>query len=461
LEAAVWGLLWLGWVGCGSPGVDAHPSCDGRGFSMSAQSWSIPDYGPGALDLPSAASTCDTQPWYQPADLDGDGRLDLVVTYDCAGGEVGDARWDVHRNTGDGFAAEATPWPLPPEFSAGQLARLFGYACIDGPLYQVIDLDGDGRGELVVTSRCDDGPVGTSRWDVYDNTGDGFTATPRAWALPVGFPDGTFFQPSWGSCGYGAERAYSTTDLTGDGRPDLVVTYGCEAGPIGQRRWDVYENTGDGFASTPLAWALPEGYGDEGPFWLTSVQACTGAQAALFATADVDADARPDLVVTYRCEAGPVGSDHWLVYRNTGAGFSADASQWALPPIGDVATVGNASCVGDAPLYSLANLDGQGPPDLVVTYDCAGADANLGTSRWDAYLGGEAGFASAPVAWALPTEYPATSFASLAGYSCSTSGAPLYTTLDLDSDGALDLVVTGDCTAASLPEWRRYAGTCE
>ncbi len=47
--------------------------------------------------------------------------------------------------------------------------------------------------------------------------------------------------------------------MNGDAKPDLVVTSVCNAtaSPIGDQRWDVYLNTGQGFASTPTPWALP------------------------------------------------------------------------------------------------------------------------------------------------------------------------------------------------------------
>ncbi len=154
------------------------------------------------------------------------------------------------------------------------------------------------------------------------------------------------------------------------------------------------------------------------------------------------------------------------MHENTGDGFAAEAMTWTLPPgfaDGDFATIADAYCNADEPMFSIADFDGQDELDLVVTWDCGGDDAALGDSRWDVYLGQSGGFASTPTAWTLPEGYPAGSFPFIARNQCDATGSPIYTTMDLDDDGALDLVVTYACEegAVGTSKWLRYAGECE
>jgi hypothetical protein len=73
---------------------------------------------------------------------------------------------------------------------------------------------------------------------VYLNDGNGFASTPTAWTLPslgtCGFSQGTIGNLQLGNV------AYSTLDMNGDGKPDLVITRTatlCSAPVTG---WQVY-----------------------------------------------------------------------------------------------------------------------------------------------------------------------------------------------------------------------------
>src|SRR5207244_3117967 len=79
-------------------------------------------------------------------------------------------------------------------------------------------------------------------------------------------------------------------------------------------------------AGTTDQWALP-GAGKRFDF---TFNASCGLR--YHTTLDMDGDLRPDLVETYDCIGGSdEGSKFWRVYRNTGFGFAAVPTQWALP----------------------------------------------------------------------------------------------------------------------------------
>jgi len=112
--------------------------------------------------------------------------------------------------------------------------------------WSLIDMDGDGKPDLVVTSVADSngytygariqyGASSSPYWMVYLNNGNGFSSTPIHWSTPQGgnnyehlgnsfvggfdyvaneaTPTGNYGQQSW-----------SLMDMDGDGKPDLVVT---------------------------------------------------------------------------------------------------------------------------------------------------------------------------------------------------------------------------------------------
>ncbi len=98
-----------------------------------------------------------------------------------------------------------------------------------------MDIDGDSKPDLVVTyDNGALGSVGNFRWDVYLNNGSGFNSSPVSWSTPFYFDQIADFSTS---------LKYTTMDIDGDSKPDLVVTYDNGAlGSVGNFRWDVYLN---------------------------------------------------------------------------------------------------------------------------------------------------------------------------------------------------------------------------
>lgn len=211
-------------------------------------------------------------------DLNGDGKPDVVVT---VGHEKPASFADVLLNNGDGTLAAPIHNDLPS--SAGDVA--------------LADLDGDGDRDLVALTG---GGV-----TVLSNRGDG------TFAPAVTYPAG--IEPT----------ALAVGDLDGDAKPDVaVVNYG------GETPLSVFLNTGAGKLAPPV------GYAAEG--FLTSVE-----------MGDLDGDGHRDLLVLD-------SSSRLAGFMNQGDGTFAPAVSYAG------ADTINAFAVGD--------VTGDGLADVVVAH---------------------------------------------------------------------------------------------
>ncbi len=404
---------------------------------------------------------------------DGDGFATEGATTDppalsSGGGDSASSVGDTSADSGDtepgsgteggncslqGFDPEPSGWTLPPwPGSSSPFEALAGPGRCDAtatdPSYATLDLDGDGPPELVVTSSCGEGEVGGEHWIVFANEGDGF-GDARPWALPQ-WPNAELPFPtlSGNGCATGDGPDYAVFDLDGDRAPDLVVPNGCGGGDVGDTQWIVFPNEGDGFGEA-TDWRLPDWPSPEAPFLeLATEERCNPSTRPTYALLDLTADRRPDLVVTSACGEGGVGGSQWLVFPNEGDGFG-EAVAWALPdwpnsefPFVTLSSAG--SCDGrSTPSYGLADLDGDGGADLVVTQTCG--DDPTGREQWLMFPNEGDGFGD-PVAWTLP-DWPATvPFPTLgATAECESDSAPSYALADLDHDQRPDLVVTFAC----------------
>jgi hypothetical protein len=392
-------------------GMDAEPdgptACEGTGFARDGSSWAIPY--PANLFANN---------FHTVMDLDGDGKADFVQfdgeesANDMA---IGVTRWNVYRNTGSGFASQPTSWTIP--YPADYFANNF---------HTVMDLDGDGKADFVQfdgEESANDMAIGVTRWNVYRNTGSGFASQPTSWAIP--YP-----------ADYFANNFHTVMDLDGDGKADFVQFDGEESAndmAIGVTRWNVYRNTGSGFASQPTQWSIPYP---------------ADYLANNFHTVmDLDGDGKADFVQfdgEESADDAAIGVTRWNVYRNTGSGFASQPTSWTIPYPADYLANN---------FHTVADFDRDGKLDFVqFDGEETSTDPAIGMTQWRIYRNTGSGFVSTGAAWTLP--YPADDFANA-----------LHLVLDLDRDGMPDFVQYDgeppvEDTSIGSTEWRVYAGTC-
>jgi len=182
------------------------------------------------------------------ADLNGDGKPDLVVPNSCASGSncsYGPGLVGVLLGKGDGTFQAAVTYG-----SGGDYA--FSVA--------VADVNGDGKLDLLVANFC----------------GNTTCSTPGPLGVLLGNGDGTFQPVIAYSLGGPALGQIKLADVNGDGKLDIVTT-------SGSTNAMVLLGNGDGTFQAPVFYGTG-GYGANG-----------------LAVADVNGDGRPDAIVTNGC----------------------------------------------------------------------------------------------------------------------------------------------------------------
>ena len=157
---------------------------------------------PGSINFAprvDLAAPDDTEQSIAVADIDGDGKEDLVV------GSYFDSNFSVYRNIGSPGSITASSFAAPVTFPAG------------GPIHQagiaLGDIDGDGKPDIAIVDQ-DSGLL-----YLYRNLSTPGTFTSNSLALPVTFPAGF------------NSASLAIADLNGDGKPDIFIanTYGNNA----------------------------------------------------------------------------------------------------------------------------------------------------------------------------------------------------------------------------------------
>lgn len=465
--------------------------------------WSIPPGGHTSQGFVAAGGTPAAlgDDFWMVRDIDGDGRLDLVVTaravskqgyewFPRSMGYPSKPYWEVHFGTDAGFEATPKAWPVPAGglVDHGIITAEGVPAAVGDNAWSLLDMDGDHRPDLVMTGRAlanngswtvrAFGYPAAPFWEVYRNLGDGFDPVPDAWFLPLGGPPDRGFMAASNTASSVGDLSWVTRDLDGDGWLDIAVTGKGIAAPdesvvprvLGSLQnpyWDVYFGASGSFAEAPKAWMVPTGGGVVSGFAATA-----GVPKAVddqrWELLDLDGDRRDDLVMTATATAidgdawvgevpGMGASPHWLVYTNRGNGFSRDPVQWRVPDGGRmqqgfVEVRGQARSFGDV-FWDTLDLDGDGALELVVTGswtgdqppECKGQVLGFakGEPRWDVHPATTEGFIGAPWAFFVPESGLAScGLRETAGAAGALGDASWYTG-DLDGDGFVDLVVTG------------------
>jgi hypothetical protein len=423
------------------PNVNLAYSDASGGFAASGTSWALPA---GAVAPTVGASTSQqtvtfvdtfeygstsspqsrTQTQISLVDLNGDGLPDLYVTGytpPSGGNAEAIAPGVVYFNTGTGFSATATPWPLPAGIKA-QKDIVAGKTVVT-----MVDLNGDGLPDLYKTA----GPfvVGNPRGEVYFNTGSGFASTSVPWGLPTAAATSNVVPVN------GATQA-SVIDMDGDGLPDVYVTDGSNAATV-------YLNNGSGYGSTAKAWPLPTGpNGASSPVVgvVTQQQVYTYSDATEYGTSaapvtrvqthialvDLNGDGLPDLYITaYNPTLNRIYPG--IVYFNTGNGFLPSYTAWPLPTGVKV----QKDVVQGQTLVALVDLNGDGLPDLYRTLGPLGS----GNPRGEVFFNTGNGFAATSVPWSLPVNAPTSNV-------IAANGATTTSLIDIDGDGFPDVFVT-------------------
>jgi len=243
-------------------------------------------------------------------DLNGDGFPDLIVSNGCYGTNNCSDSVSILLGNGDGT------FKTPVVYSSG------GYQPYS---VAVADVNGDGKPDVLVVNICADNTCGT----------DGTVG------VLLGNGDGTFEPAVAYDSGGATPLSVTVADVNGDGKPDLVVAYqgcfNCQTNPnVG-----VLLGNGDGTFQPSVAYATA-GY------FATSV-----------AVADVNGDGKPDLLVVNECSeytCKKPGSVGVLLGNGDGTFQTAVAygSGGAFPF-----------------LVAVADVNGDGKPDLLVANFCA------------------------------------------------------------------------------------------
>lgn len=311
------------------------------------------------------------------ADLNGDGKLDLVVS-NCAGGATGCGS--------DGASAGSVGVLLGNGDGTFRPAVTYSTGAYNSSSVAIADVNGDGHPDLLVASQCAD--------SACNSTG--------SVAVLLNHGDGSFQAAVNYKSGAPGTSSVAVADVNGDGHPDILLANQCP----------------DALCSAGVSVLLGTAKGTFQP----AVNYPTGGGITdSIALADVDGNGTVDIVVTNQCSQG-------LVCNTTGDHGSVSV------------LLGNGNGTFQTPVSYLTNgaltkslvikdLNGDGIPDLAVINTCANATcAPTPSGPLDIFWGNGDGTFQPPVSFA--TGNSGGVFADVAAADLTGGGRPDLVVVD-------------------------------
>lgn len=281
---------------------------DANAFSILRNTESSADITSGSFDSKVDFATSSQPRSPAVADLDGDGKLDVVLI-------TNGVSVTVFKNTSSSGAIDA-----------GSFTSSFTYTIDGGNValtdVAVGDLDGDGKPDLAVMDQWTQ-----NRVLVFKNVGSMGVINSGSFAANVDFPTGA------------GPGEVAIADLNGDGKPELIVANNGGVNAEGK--------TVSVFKNTTVARTI-----DAGSF-AAKVDYNAGRYPSGLAVGDLDGDHKPDIAVAN------YGSASVSVLRNQVADGIINADSFAPKVDFATGTGPNGIAMGD--------LDGDGKADLAVT----------------------------------------------------------------------------------------------
>ena len=357
------------------------------------------------------------------ADLNADGKPDLIVISQCNNNNCDLGSVGVLLGNGDGTFQTAS------SYSAGEQSAYSAAAA---------DVNGDGKLDVIVADQC----------DYSSDCGDGVVA------VLLGNGDGTLQMPSTYNSGGISLSSVLVKDVNGDGKPDILATNGCADNSCSSGSVGVLLGNGNGTFQAPISYnpggagsfsmAMADVNGDgkldllvantcltnsnctngtvgvlfgngDGTFQSPVAYGAGGVDTFAVALADVNGDGKLDLLVANACNNNS-SCNNGSVGVLLGNG---DGTYQAATAYSSAGLYADAVAVGD--------INGDGNPDLVFTNECNGNSCTNGT--YGVLLGNGDG-----------------TFQAAVSYNSGGVTATSVALADVNGDGKLDLLLTNQCS---------------